>query len=150
MSYKIEQWHSYLYPNEVFPVPVVFVKDDDDLKMSFNTKIKLSIEDTNDSYDNVTEGIILKDLIKGYRAITLASNWFGYPDENGKVKIRTVMSNLSDEDNVNKLNNKLNDNVNELNNKINVTINDKTYDIKLFIQIILVIMIIYLFIKVVM
>jgi len=142
MSYKIEQWHSYLYPNEVFPVPILFIKDDDDLKVDYNTKIELSVKDTDNIYTNVSEGVLLKDLVKGHRAIILASNWFGYPDENGKIQINKMLSEKLDKT----YNNKESLYYKEYEQDKEELIYNK-YDIKLFIQIILVIMIIYLVTK---
>ena len=142
MSYKIEQWHSYLYPNEVFPVPILFIKDDDDLKVDYNTKIELSVKDTDNIYTNVSEGVLLKDLVKGHRTIILASNWFGYPDENGKIHINKMVSEKLDKT----YNNKESLYYKEYEQDKEELIYNK-YDIKLFIQIILVIMIIYLVTK---
>ena len=98
-SYKIYEWNTYLFPNTVNPVPMIFIKEE----LPKVLELDLSIQNTSSEYDNKAyRGTVLNKKIKDYTVVVLNSKWNGYPDVAGemtvsKKAIKLIQSDKPDE-----------------------------------------------------
>jgi hypothetical protein len=75
-SYKIYEWNTYLFPNTVNPVPMIFIKEE----LPNVVELDLTIQNTSSEYDGPYRGTVLNKKIRGYTVVVLNSKWYGYPD----------------------------------------------------------------------
>jgi hypothetical protein len=100
-TYPIKEWNGILPKNATFPFPMIFIKPDIPLQElvsnSDGIPVQVSISGTS-IYDQTFAGTLQSTLNypnfrpnffkeTGYIAITLLSNWRGYPIQNGSVTI---------------------------------------------------------------
>jgi hypothetical protein len=98
-SYQIYEWNTYLFPNTVNPVPMIFIKEE----LANVLELDLRIQNTSSEYDGKPyRGTVLNKKNKDYTAVVLDSKWYGYPDSLGEMSVsktahQIIQSDESDE-----------------------------------------------------
>lgn len=105
MIYDIKQWSGLLFGNNQTPLPIVYIKPDENLLAYVkdnNYRINVSIHDTDSSYDgrNVSCIVNSAEMIPNYRPVfgkttewmclVLETLWSGYPLKMGRVDIESI------------------------------------------------------------
>lgn len=110
--FDIHQWNAMILPKNNAPNPVLYVVPNDDLlTLLFNTQqVNVQITQSNSIYDNIVlrANVDPSSLVGGYRpnfqsetgyiALVLLTQWQGYPQQTGTVKIldmETQVNNLN-------------------------------------------------------
>lgn len=110
LKYKIERWDAIITNGNIYPVPVIYIKPDQDfinLVNAYNNFINVQIDNTNTIYDKKIIKTFVTSLpnvsnpprnyIKenGFVTLTLDIEWFQYPDPDNLGNIIIINENSS-------------------------------------------------------
>ena len=109
IEYPIKTWEGEIFKNNTFPLPMIYIKPNDDDELYKKGNVLLYIKDSKSKYDNRPIIGYIYDSAEfpikrpnfwnetKYLVIVLSTNWVGYPIDKGFVVVQKDNPRLKEE-----------------------------------------------------